>query len=200
MAAALTFGLAFGLQEIFANFVSGLILLIERPVRVGDLVTVGDVEGWVTRIRFRATTILDADRRELIVPNKDFITGRLINWTLTDPITRVRIPVGVAYGADTKLVRELLQAAACECELALKDPKPRAFFQRFGESSLDFELRVFIADRQFAPDLVHDLHCRIEEKLRAHAIEIPYPQRDLHLRSSAIELLGGGRPKPGMAT
>jgi potassium efflux system protein len=189
LAAALTFGLAFGLQEIFANFVSGVILLIERPIRIGDLVTVGDLDGYVSKIRFRATTILDWDRREMIVPNKDFITGRLINWTLTDPITRVTVPVGIAYGSDTRLARKLLLEAAEECEFALKDPRPRAIFLGFGDSTLDFQLRVFIPTRDVYPDLMHELHTLVDDKFRENGVEIAFPQRDLHIRSG-LEGLG----------
>ena len=126
MAAALTVGLGFGLQEIFANFVSGLILLFERPFRVGDVITVGDLTGRVTRIRTRATTILDFDNKEIVVPNKTFITGQLINWTLTDTTTRVTIKVGVDYGTDPDLVHELLMQAATANSRVLRETDPRA--------------------------------------------------------------------------
>ena len=119
--AALSVGLGFGLQEIVANFVSGLIVLFERPFRIGDLVTIGDTSGRVNRIRIRATTILDWDRRELIVPNKEFITGKLINWSLTDQTTRIGVSVGVAYGTDTALVKEILNKIAREHPLVLKE-------------------------------------------------------------------------------
>ena len=183
LAAALTFGLAFGLQEIFANFASGLIILIERPIRVGDIVTVGTTEGRVTQLRMRATTILDWDRREYLVPNKEFITGNVINWTLSDPVTRVILPVGIAYGSDTKKARSLLLEAARKSKLVLDDPPPSAIFRRFGESSLDFELRVFMASRDLWPEVMDKLHTRIDDAFRAAKIEIAFPQRDLHLRS-----------------
>ena len=184
LAAALTFGLAFGLQEIFANFVSGIIILLERPVRVGDIVTVGEVEGRVTKLRMRATTILDWNRRELLVPNKEFITGNVINWTLSDPVTRIVLPVGIAYGSDTRLAHELLLKAARDCSLVLKDPAPMAVFRSFGESSLDFELRVFLADRDLWPEVTDQLHMGIDDEFRAAGIEISFPQRDLHIRSA----------------
>ncbi|QDU67792.1 mechanosensitive ion channel domain-containing protein [Engelhardtia mirabilis] len=199
MAAALTFGLAFGLQEIFANFVSGLIILIERPVRVGDIVTVGSTEGRITKLRMRATTIQDWDRREFLVPNKEFITGSVINWTLTDPVTRVVVPVGIAYGSDVGKARTLLVEAAKSNKFVLDDPLPRAVFRRFGDSTLDFELRVFMANRDLWPQLIDSLHSQIDESFRKAKIEIAFPQRDLHLRSvsrEAAEVLDEGRRDP----
>ena len=183
LAAAVTVGLGFGLQEIFANFVSGLIILFERPIRVGDIVSVGNVDGKITRIRMRATTITDWDRRELLVPNREFITSQLINWTLSDPITRVVIPVGIAYGSDTQKARDLLLQIAENSPLILDDPKPQAIFRRFGESSLDFELRVFIPDRDRWPKLMHEMHMKIDQAFREANIEIAFPQRDIHVRS-----------------
>ena len=188
LVAAVGVGLGFGLQEIFANFISGLIILFERPVRVGDVVTVGDVDGKVTNIKMRATTILDWDMREMVVPNKEFITGRLINWTLSDPTTRVTLAVGIAYGSDTRLAHELLLKVAGECPQVLKEPPPHALFRRFGDSTLDFELRVFIASRDLWPALIHDLHTRVDQAFRAANIEIAFPQRDLHVRSIDGEL------------
>ncbi|MEO0478886.1 MAG: mechanosensitive ion channel domain-containing protein [Planctomycetota bacterium] len=184
LAAALTFGLAFGLQEIFANFVSGIIILLERPVRAGDMVTVNGIEGRVTKLRMRSTTILDWDRRELLIPNKEFITGTVVNWTLSDPVTRVIIPVGIAYGSDTKLARKLLLQVAKENSLVLNDPKPTAIFRSFGASSLDFDLRVFMQDRDLWPALVDQLHSAIDDAFREANIEIAFPQRDLHIRSA----------------
>jgi potassium efflux system protein len=184
LAAALTFGIAFGLQEIFANFISGLIILIERPIRVGDIVTVGGTEGRVTQLRMRATTILDWDQRELLVPNKEFITGSIINWTLSDPVTRMVIPVGIAYGSDTQLARKLLLKAAKDIPLVLEIPAPTAIFRSFGDSSLDFELRVFIANRDLWANITDQLHSLIDTSFRKANIEIAFPQRDLHIRSA----------------
>jgi potassium efflux system protein len=183
LAAALTFGLAFGLQEIFANFVSGLIILGERPVRVGDTVTVGTVTGTVTRIRMRATTITDWDRKELIIPNKNFITGDVINWTLSDPILRVIVPVGVSYGSDIDKVTNLLSRIAQESEIVLAEPKPRALFLGFGDSTLNFEVRVFIPHIDYLLAVRHELHMTIMKRFREANIEIAFPQRDLHVRS-----------------
>jgi potassium-dependent mechanosensitive channel len=182
MAAALTVGLGFGLQEIFANFVSGLILLFERPFRVGDVITVGDLSGRVTRIRTRATTILDFDNKEIVVPNKSFITGQLINWTLSDTTTRVTIKVGVAYGTDPRRVEALLLRAARENGHVLTDPEPKCWFLAFGASSLDFELRVFVSTLGDRLEVQHHLNTRITELFAEHGIEIAFPQLDLHVR------------------
>jgi potassium efflux system protein len=182
LVAAMTVGLGFGLQEIFANFVSGLILLFERPIRVGDVVTIGDVTGTVTRIRIRATTVCDWDHKELIVPNREFVTGKLVNWTLTNPNLRVVIRVGIAYGSDTRLATRLLEEAAASHPLALPDPPPTVVFAAFGESSLDFELRVFTAGVINTRILRHELHLAIDDAFRSHGIEIAFPQRELHVK------------------
>ncbi len=181
--AAMTVGLGFGLQEIFANFVSGLILLFERPVRVGDTVTVGDVSGTVSRVQIRATTIITWDRKELIIPNKEFVTGKVINWTLSDQSLRIVIPVGVAYGSDTAQVERILRAVAAEHPEVLRDPAPQAFFIGFGASSLDFELRVFIEGVDRLLSVKHALLNAIDKAFRAAGIEIAFPQQDIHIRS-----------------
>ena len=178
--AALGVGLGFGLQEIVANFVCGLIVLFERPFRVGDTVTIGDVSGTVTRIRIRATTILDWDRKELIVPNKEFITGRLINWSLSDPISRFIIKVGIAYGSDTELAEKLLLKVLSENPLVLRDPKPSAYFLGFGDNSLNFELRLFINNIDKRLPVQHELHKAIDREFRKAGIVISFPQSDVH--------------------
>ena len=172
LATALTFGLAFGLQEIFANFIAGLIILFERPVRVGDMVTLENVTGVVSRIRIRATTITDSDRKEYIVPNKEFITGRTLNWTLSDTINRVVINVGLAYGSDTELVRDILLKAANEHPAVLRDPAPSASFEEFGERSLRLVLRCFLPNLTERDRVIHELHTAINRELMAHGIEI----------------------------
>ncbi|MBX3374207.1 MAG: mechanosensitive ion channel [Phycisphaeraceae bacterium] len=191
LAAALTFGLAFGLQEIFANFISGLIILAERPIRVGDVVTVNGVSGTVAQIRMRATTILDFDRKELIVPNKSFITGQIINWTLSDPRLRIVIPVGASYGSDPTLVEETLLEVARANPDVMTDPGPSVVFGRFGDSTLDFELRVFVPSIDRLVAVRHDMHRSILRRFREKGIEIAFPQRDLHIRT-----LPGGVPIP----
>lgn len=183
LVAAVSVGLGFGLQEIFANFVSGLILLLERPIRIGDIVTVGTTEGVITKIRMRATTIRDWDRRELLVPNREFITGQLVNWTLTDPITRVVFPIGVAYGTDPRVVTDTLLEIARADPLVLGEPAPHVVFRSFGDSSLNFELRVFIGTRDVWPRLVHGMNIAITDAFERKDITIPFPQRDVHVRT-----------------
>jgi potassium efflux system protein len=181
LAAALTFGLGFGLQEIFANVVSGLIMLLERPVRIGDAVTIGNTSGRVGKIQMRATTIVGWDNSELIVPNKEFITGQLINWTLSDPRVRVVIPVGVAYGTDVQRVKEILLRIARQHPLVLSDPAPEALFIEFGASALQFELRVFINFNDGRPRVTDELNAAIDRAFREHDIVIAFPQMDIHV-------------------
>ena len=183
LVAALGVGLGFGLQEIFANFVSGLILLFERPIRIGDTVTVGNLSGTVSRIRIRATTITDWDRKELVIPNKMFITGQLTNWTLTDPITRLILQIGIAYGSNIELAQKVMLEVAETNPLVLKDPAPSVFFLSFGPSSLDFEIRVFVRELADRIPLTHELNLGIDKALREHNIQIPFPQQDVHIVS-----------------
>lgn len=182
--AALGVGLGFGLQEIFANFVSGIILLFERPIRIGDTVTVGDITGTVTRIQIRATTITDWDRKDLVVPNKSFITDQVVNWTRTDNITRILIPIGIAYGSDTKLAHRVISETVRSHSLVLSDPEATVFFVGFGDSSLDFEIRLFVKDIANRLPLTHDLHMQLNQALNEVGIEIPFPQRDIHMKST----------------
>ena len=188
LAAALTVGLGFGLQEIFANFVSGLIILFERPVRIGDVVTIADVSGTVSRIQIRATTIIDWDRKEYIVPNKEFVTGRLLNWTLSDHTNRVVINVGVAYGTDTVQARSLLLKVAQEHPNVLEDPPPVATFQGFGDSALDLILRTYLPNLDNRLNTITELHEAIDREFKLAGIEISFPQRDLHLRTIPANL------------
>ena len=172
-------------QEIVANFICGLIVLFERPFRVGDTVTVGDTSGTVSRIRIRATTITDWERRELIVPNKEFIISKLINWSLSDPILRIKIPVGIGYGSDTDLAEKLLLDTARENPLVLKEPEPSVIFLGFGDNSLNFEVRVFINNINNWNPLVHTLNRQINREFKKAGITISFPQRDVHLDASS---------------
>ncbi|HVX12946.1 MAG TPA: mechanosensitive ion channel domain-containing protein [Pirellulales bacterium] len=186
LVAAVSVGLGFGLQEIFANFISGLIILFERPIRVGDIVTVDDVSGVVSRIRIRATMITDFDRKELIVPNKEFITGRVLNWTLSDQMNRVTVNVGVAYGSDIDKACSLLAQAAAENPYILKEPAPMATFEGFGDSVLNLVLRCYLPNLENRMSVVHDLHSRIHAMFRDEGIDIAFPQLDLHIRTSPL--------------
>jgi len=183
LVAALGVGLGFGLQEIFGNLVSGIIILFEKPIRVGDTVTIGDATGTVSRINMRATTITDWDNKELIIPNKTFITGQLINWTLTDPVTRVTFKVGVAYGSDTRLAHQIILDTVKSNPLVLQRPEPLVSLLDFGENSLSFTVYAYAKQLSDRLTIVHELHIDIEKALREHGITIPFPQRDVHIRS-----------------
>jgi potassium efflux system protein len=184
LAAAMTVGLGFGLQEIFANFISGLIILCERPIRVGDTVTIGDVTGTVNRIRGRATTIVDWDRKELIVPNKEFITGKLVNWTLTDDVLRTVIRIGVDHHSDVRLVGELLLQAARDNPLVLADPQPSVAFTQVSENRLEFELRVFSSGLEALTPLRHQLNTAILRIFDEADVELSTGPRKTVLRTT----------------
>jgi potassium efflux system protein len=199
LVAALGVGLGFGLQEIVANFVSGLIVLAERPIRVGDVVTVGDITGTVTAIRARSTRIVDFDRKEVIIPNKAFITERVTNWTLSDRMTRVVLKVSVAYGTDlAKLRRVLLETLKANPEV-LPSPPPAVLMIGFGDSSLDFDLHAFIDSADKRLHVRDRLYVAIEGALRENGIEIPFPQRDVHIRPEPRSLRVRPDPPPAAA-
>ncbi|WP_065356844.1 mechanosensitive channel MscK [Kluyvera georgiana] len=183
LAAALSVGLGFGLQEIFGNFVSGLIILFERPVRIGDTVTIGTFSGTVSKIRIRATTITDFDRKEVIIPNKAFVTERLINWSLSDTITRVVIRLGVAYGSDLTKVKEVLLKAAMEHPKVMHDPEPSVFFTAFGASTLDHELRLYVRELRDRSYTVDELNRTIDRLCRENDINIAFNQLEVHLHN-----------------
>ncbi|GJI56360.1 putative MscS family protein [Rodentibacter sp. JRC1] len=182
--AALSVGLGFGMQEIFANFVSGIILLFERPIRVGDTVTINGVSGTVAKIRIRAITLIDFDRKEVIVPNKSFVTGQVINWALSNTMTRLVVSVGVAYGSDLELVKKLLLQAANEQPTILKDPEPRAFFLTFGASTLDHELRVYVGQLSERTNTIDALNRRINELFAENNIDIAFNQLDVFIKNN----------------
>ncbi len=181
LVAAISVGLGFGMQEIFGNLVAGIILLFERPIRVGDIITIGNTTGKVTRIQMRGTTIMEWDRRELIVPNKEFVTGQLTNWTLSDTLTRLTLNVGVAYGSDITQVKALLLEVVKSDPRVLKDPAPAAFFKQFNESSLDFLAFAYLGTLDDRLGVTSDLQQGIYEALNGAGIKIPFPQRDIHV-------------------
>jgi len=186
VAGALSVGIGFGLQNVVNNFVSGLILLFERPIRKGDWIAVGATEGIVKDIHIRSTVIQTFDRADVIVPNSELISGQVTNWVLSSKSGRAIIPVGVAYGTDTEKVREILMAIAEENEDVAKTgsaPKPKVLFRAFGESSLDFELRVFLFNVDSRLGVISDINFAIDKAFREADIEIPFPQRDLHVKS-----------------
>src|SRR6202162_26498 len=195
-AGAVGVGVGFGLQNIASNFISGLVILAERPITVGDRVEVAGVAGQVQHIRARSTLILTNDNIAMIVPNTKFIDSIVTNWTHSDPRVRFRLPVGVAYGSDVNKVRETLVSAAREHPAALKDPKPDVFLEKFGDSTIDFELVVWSEQMSHRPRrFKSDLNFLIEKHLRQAKIEIPNPQRDLHIRGGkvAVEIASSGR-------
>ncbi|CNL50370.1 potassium efflux protein KefA [Yersinia aldovae] len=195
LVAALSVGLGFGLQEIFANFVSGLIILFERPVRIGDTITIGTFSGNVSKIRIRATTITDFDRKEVIIPNKAFVTERLINWSLSDTITRIIIKVGVAYGSDLEKVKEILLQAAHENHRVMTDPEPQVFFLNFGASTLDHELRLYVRELRDRSYTVDELNRAIDKLCRENDINIAFNQLEVYLhKADGTEVQEVSRP------
>ena len=185
--AALSVGLGFGMQEIFANFVSGIIILFERPVRIGDIITLGEFSGTISKIRIRATTLVDFDGKEVIVPNKSFVTERLVNWALSDTVTRVIARVGVGYGSDLDLVKKLLYQAANECDRVLKDPAPVVYFLTFGASTLDHELRVYVGKVGDRNPTLDFLNRRINQLFNENNIEIAFNQVDVYIKNNATQ-------------
>ncbi len=183
LAGAFGIGIGFGLQTIVNNFVSGLILLFERPLKVGDLVQLGDQWGTVRKLGLRATVVQTVDQSEIIVPNSDLVAQPVTNWTLSDRHARLTITVGVAYGSDVPRTMELLAEVARAHPLVLQEPAPQVFFMAFGASSLDFELRTWLADIDKRFPVRSDLHREIDRRFREAGIEIAFPQRDLHLRT-----------------
>jgi len=196
IAAAFSVGLGFGLQEVVANFVCGLILLFERPIRVGDVVTVEGMTGTVTQIHMRATTITNWDRHEFLVPNKTLITNTLLNWTLSASINRVVIPVGVAYASDTEQARQILLDAAAGHPLILDEPAPMATFEQFADSSLTLMLRAYLPNLDNRLKTITELHTEIHKRFAAAGIEIAFPQQDLHIRSGWSDPRGPGPDGP----
>jgi potassium efflux system protein len=181
LVAALGVGIGFGLQEIVANFISGLIILFERPIRVGDVVTIGQSEGTVTRIQIRATTIRDWDGKELLVPNKEFVTGRLLNWTLTDTNNRIVLDVGIAYGSDVEAAMKLLSKVVNAHPSVLKDPAPNILLTKFGESTLNLSARCFLGDLDDRLKHVSEMNQQIYKAFNEAGIVIAFPQLDVHI-------------------
>lgn len=193
IAGALGVGIGFGLQNITNNFISGIIILFERPIKVGDRVEVSGVAGDVVRIAARATTIITNDNISMIIPNSEFISSNVINWSHNNRMIRFRFPVGVSYNEDPNKIRQLLLEVAKAHDGVLNSPSPSVAFAGFGDSSLDFELWVWTIKYTNRPtQLKSDLYYAIFEKFKQHKVEIPFPQQDLHLRSGFEKL---GRPK-----
>ena len=186
-------GVGLGLQNVVSNFIAGLILLIEQPIRMGDRIEMKDTLGDVVRIAARSTWVRTNDNVVMIIPNSDFINNSVTNWTANDPNVRISLPVGVGYSSDPDKVRALLLQAAGAHPDVLKDPKPDVIFTDYGDNSINFTLRVWTSDRAHTPlVLKSDLYFALFRLFNEQGIELPFPQRDLHLRSSDIPL-----PFPG---
>src|SRR6476661_4734739 len=188
-AGAVGVGVGFGLQNIASNFISGLVILAERPITIGDRIEVAGIAGQVEHIRARSTVIRTNDNIMMIVPNTKFIDSPVTNWTYGDRRVRFRVPVGVAYGSDVNKVREALLAVANENPHTLKEPAPSVFLEQFGDSSIDFKLMVWSSEMSARPSRYRsDLNFAIAEKFREARIEFPFPQRDVHIRDGVIKL------------
>ena len=184
VAAAVGVGVGFGLQNIANNFISGIFILFERPIKVGDRIEVGEVHGHVVRIAARGTTVRTNDNIDIIIPNSSFTSFNVINWSHGDQKVRFRVPVPVAYGSDARLVERLLLEVAHENENVLKEPSPRVVFWAFGDSALEFQLRVWTTRMLHRRGVFFgQLNLAIYDKFQQHGIRIPFPQRDLHLKT-----------------
>ncbi len=186
---ALGVGIGFGLQNIINNFVSGLIILFERPIKVGDRIEVADITGNVLSISMRATTILTNDNISVIVPNSEFISGTVINWSHTSRMVRFGFPVGVSYKEDPEKIRSILMDVALATDGVLKDPKPDVLFAEYGDSALVFTLRVFTDQYTDRPGVLKSmLYYRIWKLFKENGVEIPFPQRDVHIKETPAAL------------
>ena len=183
LVAALSVGLGFGLQEIFANFISGLIILFERPVRIGDLVTIGDMTGTVSRIRIRATTIIEFDRKESIIPNKVLVTERLLNWSLSDSVTRITLHIGLSYDSDLELARRLMLETMQENSRILEDPEPVVLFLEVGSSSFNHEMRYHVGEITDRNTSIDEVHNRLVERFRDAGIQMAFKQMDVFIKN-----------------
>ena len=179
----LSVGIGFGLQNLTSNFIAGLMLLFEQHIQVGDRITVGDTEGDVTEINIRSTTIRSLNNIAIVVPNSEFISSTVINWSHGDPKTRLEIEVGVSYNSNLDAVINSLLEAAKEHPLTLSHPEPKAWLMSFGDSAWNMRLLAWVSDPQGRRQILSDINCSIVKKFRQNQVEIPFPQRDLHVRS-----------------
>ncbi|MDD4732012.1 MAG: mechanosensitive ion channel [Desulfovibrio sp.] len=184
LSGAIGVGVGFGLQKIFANLVSGIILLFEKSIKPGDTVEMGGVYGVVRSLNARFTSVLTRDGKEYLIPNENLITNEVVIWTHTDPNVRLKIPVGISYDADPRLALRLMEEAARKVPRVLRDPAPAGRLTGFGDNSVDLEVRIWIRDaEQGVVNVQSEVLLNIWDAFKAHSIEIPFPQRDLHLRS-----------------
>ncbi|MAD59520.1 MAG: mechanosensitive ion channel protein MscS [Flammeovirgaceae bacterium] len=186
LAGALGVGIGFGFQKVTDNLISGLTILVEEPIKVGDRVEVGEVSGDIVNISLRATTIVTNDNISIIVPNSEFISSQVINWSHNNRIIRFRLPVGVSYEEDPEIIKKLLLEVADENPNVQKEPKPKVFFEKFGDSSLDFKLGIWTSSHTDKPEFIRsEINYAIFQKFRENNIKIPFPQRDVHIKSKS---------------
>jgi len=189
LAGAMGVGIGFGLQNVTNNFVSGLIILFERPIKVGDRIEVGETAGDVVNISMRATTVVTNDNISVIVPNSDFISSRVINWSHNDRNVRFGVEVGVSYNEDPEKIKDILLSVADDNSAVLKNPKSDVIFTEFGDSSLNFNLRVWTTELIQKPHTLRSqLYFEIFKRFREEGIEIPFPQRDLHIKNPELKI------------
>jgi small-conductance mechanosensitive channel len=186
---AIGLGIGFGLQKVVSNLISGIILLLDRSIKPGDVIEVGETYGTVDSLGARCTSVITRDGTEWLIPNEDLITQRVANWSYSTKFVRRRVPIGIAYDSDIDLATALILEAASETERILKDPVSRCLLKGFGDNSVDLELRYWIDDPEDGISTVTDAVLRkIWKKFQEHHIEIPFPQRDLHIRSDLIRV------------
>jgi small-conductance mechanosensitive channel len=194
---AIGIGLGFGLQKVVSNFVSGIILLMDNSIKPGDVIEIEGTYGWINNLRARYASVITRDGTEHLIPNEDLITQRVINWSFTDNLVRVRVKIGVSYGSDPHQCIDLILQAAHSVERILKSPAPRCLLDGFGDSSVDLELRMWISDPSNGVGGVRsEVLLKVWDIFKEHNIEIPFPQRDLHIRSSEVELVQRNNPDP----
>ena len=184
LAGALGVGIGFGFQKVTDNLISGLTILVEEPIKVGDRVEVGDVTGDVVNISLRSTTIITNDNISIIVPNSEFISSKVINWSHNSRVVRFRFPIGVSYNEDPEKIRSLLMEVAEENPNVHKEPKPKIFFEGFGDSALNFSLGIWSSSHVDKPEIIKsEIYFAVFKKFKKNGIVIPFPQRDVHIKS-----------------
>lgn len=194
---AIGLGLGFGLQKVVSNFVSGIILLLDNSIKPGDVIEIDGTYGWINNLRARYASVITRDGTEHLIPNEDLITQRVINWSFTDELVRMRVPVGVSYNADPHQCIQLMLDAATGHERVLADPKPVCLLKEFGDNSINLELRFWLSDPANGVGSVKSqVLLKVWDLFKAHNIEIPFPQRDLHIRSSDVEFVKRDMPNP----
>lgn len=197
MSGAIGLGLGFGLQKVVSNFISGIILLTDNSIKPGDVIEIDDTYGWINNLRARYASVITRDGTEHLIPNEDLITQRVINWSFTDELVRLKVPIGVSYKEDPQQCIGICLEAANSVERVLKDPAPACLLKGFGDSSVDLELRFWIRDPAEGVSNIRSMVLlAVWDGFKAHGIEIPFPQRDLHIRSSSVDFVGRDGPNP----